>query len=109
MQLYFYDTDESIRHRIQRSPNLDDGLIRIVLRILDDNPYVCEEFVIDFYVLTDKDKLAIDFARNLLEKTILVEIYPEFLYQKHIRCLLDPTIFLTDVVNISTMHISYFT
>jgi hypothetical protein len=31
MQLYFYDTDETIRHRIQRSPNLDEGLIRTVL------------------------------------------------------------------------------
>jgi hypothetical protein len=41
MQLYFYDTDETIRHRIQRSPNLDEGVIRIVLRILEDNPYVC--------------------------------------------------------------------
>jgi hypothetical protein len=40
MQLYFYDTDEIIRHRIQRSPNLDEGVIRIVLRILEDNSYV---------------------------------------------------------------------
>jgi hypothetical protein len=40
MQLYFYDTDETIRHRIQRSPNLDEGVIRTVLRILEDNPYV---------------------------------------------------------------------
>jgi hypothetical protein len=31
MQLYFYDTDETIRHRIQWSPNLDEGVIRIVL------------------------------------------------------------------------------
>jgi hypothetical protein len=40
MQLYFYETDETIQHRIQRSPNLDEGVIRIVLRILEDNPYV---------------------------------------------------------------------
>jgi hypothetical protein len=40
MQLYFYDTDETIRHRIQWSPNLDEGVIRTVLRILEDNPYV---------------------------------------------------------------------
>jgi hypothetical protein len=40
MQLYFYDTDEIIRHRIQRSPNLDEGVIRTVLRILEDNPCV---------------------------------------------------------------------
>jgi hypothetical protein len=41
MQLYFYDTDKTIQHRIQRSPNLDEGVIRTVLRILEDNPYVC--------------------------------------------------------------------
>jgi hypothetical protein len=41
MQLYFYDADETIRHRIQLSPNLDEGVIRTVLRILEDNPYVC--------------------------------------------------------------------
>jgi hypothetical protein len=40
MQLYFYETVETIQHRIQRSPNLDEGVIRIVLRILEDNPYV---------------------------------------------------------------------
>jgi hypothetical protein len=39
MQLYFYDIDETLRHRIQQSPNLDDGVIRIVLRLLEDNPY----------------------------------------------------------------------
>jgi hypothetical protein len=41
MQLYFYDADETIRHRIQLSPNLDEGVIRTVLRILEDKPYVC--------------------------------------------------------------------
>jgi hypothetical protein len=40
MQLYLYDTDETIRHRIQRSPNLDEGVIRTVLRLLEDNSYV---------------------------------------------------------------------
>jgi hypothetical protein len=39
MQLYFYDTDEIIQHKIQWSPNLD-GVIRIVLWLLEDNPYV---------------------------------------------------------------------
>jgi hypothetical protein len=39
MQLYFYDIDETLRHRIQQSPNLDEGVIRIVLRLLEDNPY----------------------------------------------------------------------
>jgi hypothetical protein len=40
MQLYFYDTDETIRYRIQRSPNLDEGVISTVLRLLDDNPQI---------------------------------------------------------------------
>jgi hypothetical protein len=40
MQLYFYDTYETIRHRIQWSPNLDEGVIMTVLRLLEDNPYV---------------------------------------------------------------------
>jgi hypothetical protein len=40
MQLYFYDTDETIRHRIQQSPNLDEGVIRTILQLLEDNPYV---------------------------------------------------------------------
>jgi hypothetical protein len=40
MQLYFYDIDETIRHRIQWSPNLDEAVIRMVLRLLEDNPYV---------------------------------------------------------------------
>jgi hypothetical protein len=41
MQLYFYDIDETIRYRIQWSSNLDEGVIRTVLRLLEDNPYVC--------------------------------------------------------------------
>jgi hypothetical protein len=41
MQLYFYDTDEILQHRIQRSPNLDEGVIRIVLQLLENNPYIC--------------------------------------------------------------------
>jgi hypothetical protein len=41
IQLYFYDTDDTIRHRIQWSPNLGEGVIRTVLWILEDKPYVC--------------------------------------------------------------------
>jgi hypothetical protein len=41
MQLYFYDTDETIWHIIQQSPNFDKGVIRIVLRLLEDNTYAC--------------------------------------------------------------------
>jgi hypothetical protein len=40
MQLYFYDTDNSIPHRIKRSPHLDAELIRKILKILQNNPYV---------------------------------------------------------------------
>jgi hypothetical protein len=39
MQMYFYDTDETIWNRIQRSPNLDECVIRTVLQLLEDNPY----------------------------------------------------------------------
>jgi hypothetical protein len=31
---------EGPRHIIQWSPNLDEGVIRTVLRLLEDNPYV---------------------------------------------------------------------
>lgn len=42
MQLYFYDTDASIAHRIKRSLHLDINLIRDILDILitNNNPYV---------------------------------------------------------------------
>ncbi|XP_052164729.1 uncharacterized protein LOC127781722 [Oryza glaberrima] len=42
MQLYFYDTEEDtdLAHRANRSPDLDINLVRIILRILADNPYV---------------------------------------------------------------------
>jgi len=40
MQLYFYDTDETIAYRVKRSPKLDTSMIRLILRILQDNPYV---------------------------------------------------------------------
>lgn len=40
MQLYFYDTDETLSQRIKRSPHLDSNLIRAILLILENNPYV---------------------------------------------------------------------
>ncbi|WVZ49677.1 hypothetical protein U9M48_001014, partial [Paspalum notatum var. saurae] len=40
MQLYFYDTDETIAHRTKRSPHLDADLIKRILNILQNNPYV---------------------------------------------------------------------
>ena len=40
LQLYFYDTeDDTLSHRVRRSPDLDINLIRNVLRILEGNPY----------------------------------------------------------------------
>jgi hypothetical protein len=40
MQLYFYDTNETIAHRVKRSPKLDISMIRLILRVLQNNPYV---------------------------------------------------------------------
>ena len=40
MQLYFYDTDETLTQRIKRSPHLDANLIRTILQILENNPYI---------------------------------------------------------------------
>jgi hypothetical protein len=40
LQLYIYDNDETLSHRIQRSPDLNVDLIRKILRILEHNPYV---------------------------------------------------------------------
>jgi len=41
LQLYFYDTeDEALSRRVKRSPDLDINLIRNILAILHDNPYV---------------------------------------------------------------------
>ena len=43
LQLYFYDTaeDDTLSHRVKRSPDLDINIIRNVLRILQaNNPYV---------------------------------------------------------------------
>jgi hypothetical protein len=41
MQLYLYHTtNDTLTHRTRRSPDLDINLIRNVLRILEDNPYV---------------------------------------------------------------------
>ena len=40
MQLYFYDTNETMHHRIKRSPHLDAIVIRTILNIMEDNPYI---------------------------------------------------------------------
>jgi len=40
MQLYFYDIDETMHHRIKRSPHLDAHVIRTILDIMQENPYV---------------------------------------------------------------------
>jgi hypothetical protein len=43
LQLYFYDIehDDTLPHRVKRSPDLDINIVRNVLRILQEgNPYV---------------------------------------------------------------------
>ena len=40
MQLYFYDTDETLSQRIKKSRHLDSKLIRAILLILENNLYV---------------------------------------------------------------------
>ena len=40
MQLYFYDTDETLSQRIKKSRRLDSKLIRAILLILEYNLYV---------------------------------------------------------------------
>uniref|UniRef100_K3XQ58 Helitron helicase-like domain-containing protein n=1 Tax=Setaria italica TaxID=4555 RepID=K3XQ58_SETIT len=40
MQLYIYDTDDSIGYRVKTSPNLDENRIRLIRGILRDNPYI---------------------------------------------------------------------
>lgn len=40
MQLYFYDTDQTMAHRIKRSPHLDSNLLIYILNLFENNPYV---------------------------------------------------------------------
>jgi len=40
LQLYIYDTDETLEHRVKRSPDLDINIVRMILKILENNPYV---------------------------------------------------------------------
>jgi hypothetical protein len=40
LQLYIYDIDESLEHTVKRSPDLDINLVRKILQILENNPYV---------------------------------------------------------------------
>jgi hypothetical protein len=42
MQLYFYDTNETIRQRIQRSPNLDECVIRSLGNVANLDEYRIE-------------------------------------------------------------------
>jgi hypothetical protein len=51
-------------------------------------------------VLSEKDNLALAFARNSLMNNTLVNIDNEFLLQQQIHCLLEPERYLEDVVNI---------
>ena len=40
LQLCIYDTDDALEHRVKRSPDLDVNIIRKILKILENNPYV---------------------------------------------------------------------
>uniref|UniRef100_A0A0E0LJT0 Uncharacterized protein n=1 Tax=Oryza punctata TaxID=4537 RepID=A0A0E0LJT0_ORYPU len=42
MQLYFYDTEDAdaLAHRVRRFPDVDINLVRVILGILVQNPYV---------------------------------------------------------------------
>ncbi|XP_037457212.1 uncharacterized protein LOC119328310 [Triticum dicoccoides] len=40
LQLYIFDTDDTLEHRVKWSPDLDINRIRKILRILANNPYV---------------------------------------------------------------------
>lgn len=40
MQLYFYDTDYDVNHRLRRTSYLDDKIVSKLVRILSINPYV---------------------------------------------------------------------
>ncbi|EEC71179.1 hypothetical protein OsI_03059 [Oryza sativa Indica Group] len=39
LELYFYDDDPTLSHRFQRSPSLDQDVIRTVADVLRNNPY----------------------------------------------------------------------
>jgi hypothetical protein len=79
MPLYFYDTaDDTLTHRTLRSPDLDINLIRNVLKILEDNPYV-RTFKrvgaipnLDDYVIELNTNVMPDQRRYLVYRTIFV-------------------------------------
>lgn len=52
------------------------------------------------YVLTNLDESAVDLIKKASEKQILVDIEGEFTYQYQLKCLINPTEFLIDVVSI---------
>jgi hypothetical protein len=52
------------------------------------------------YVMSEKDNLALDFARNSPMNNTLVKIDNEFLLQRQIHCLLEPERYLEDVMSI---------
>lgn len=39
LQLYFYDTESELDHRVQRMPNLDRNIVKKLIVILSNNPY----------------------------------------------------------------------
>ena len=63
MQLYFYDTDETMHHRMKRSPHLDTNVIRTILKIMQHNPYVQTFKSLD--TLTNLDCYAIELNTSI--------------------------------------------
>jgi hypothetical protein len=55
MQLYFYDRDESMVHRRNRSPHLDQNLIQEILRILSD--VAKNTYIHNFKILGQSDNI----------------------------------------------------
>jgi hypothetical protein len=78
MQLYFYDTDNSMSHRIKRSPHLDSNLIRAILELPQHNPYVRA-----FRSLGEMNQLD--------EYKIELNTYQHFSGSKEIQCSRDGT------------------
>ena len=63
LQLYFYDTDETMHHRMKRSPHLDANVIRTILNIMQHNPYVQAFKSLD--TLTNLDCYAIELDTSI--------------------------------------------
>jgi hypothetical protein len=63
MQLYSYDTDETMHHRMKRSPHLDANVICTLLNIMQHNPYV--QAFKSLITLTNLDCYAIELNTSI--------------------------------------------